>query len=127
MNSRLYAEDFVNFLNEAVTGFHAVDASKKRLRAAGFTQISEFDEWQLQPNGKYFFSRNDTTVIAFTIGNEINNNSLGYTVLGAHTDSPCLKVKPVTCVTKGNALMINVQPYGGGLWHTWFDRDLGLA
>ncbi|RYH30152.1 hypothetical protein EON65_06045 [archaeon] len=92
MNAHQYAEDFVGFLNEAMTGFHAVDASKKRLKSAGFHQISEFDEWELQPEGKYFFVRNDTTVIAFTIGNHISNDTLGYTVLGAHTDSPCLKV-----------------------------------
>ena len=48
-------------------------------------------------------------------------------MIGAHTDSPCLKLKPVTKSTKSGFLMLNIEPYGGGLWYTWFDRDLGLA
>jgi aspartyl aminopeptidase len=123
-----FAEDFVTYLNEAVTAFHAAEASKLRLKAAGFEQLSEKDHWALQPGGKYFFARNDTAVIAFTVGKSYSPRTGSFTVLGAHTDSPCLRVKPVACVKKGeNALMINTQPYGGGLWHTWFDRDLGLA
>jgi aspartyl aminopeptidase len=51
----------------------------------------------------------------------------GFTVVGAHTDSPCLKIKPKTCSVKSGALVLNTFGYGGGLWHTWFDRDLGLA
>ena len=122
-----FAEDFVGFMNEACTAFHAVEASKLRLHAAGFTALSERDSWDLQAGGKYFFVRNDTSLIAFTVGKNFSPKSGAYTVLGAHTDSPCLRIKPVACVTKGNALMLNTQPYGGGLWHTWFDRDLGVA
>lgn len=48
-------------------------------------------------------------------------------MLGAHTDSPCFRTKPVSCTRKNGYLMINTAPYGGGLWHTWFDRDLGIA
>ena len=51
----------------------------------------------------------------------------GFTVVGAHTDSPCIKIKPKTCSVKHGALVLNTYGYGGGLWHTWFDRDLGLA
>lgn len=123
-----YAEDFVSFLNESVTPFHAVEAAKKRLIAAGHEQLSELDAWQLKPGGKYFFARNDTCLIAFSVGAHVEEEKVGYTVLGAHTDSPCLRIKPVTCIAKpGGALMVNTVPYGGGLWHTWFDRDLGIA
>jgi len=119
--------DFIAFLNEACTAFHAVEASERRLVAAGFTKVAEAGDWsELRPGGKYYFTRNRTTLIAFTIGGgyELGN---GFTILGAHTDSPCLRIKPVTCTQKQYALMLNTQPYGGGLWHTWFDRDLGLA
>lgn len=87
-----YANDFLGFINEASTAFHAVDASKRRLRAAGFEQLSELDAWALQPGGKYFFVRNDTAIIAFAVGKDVDPSNVGYTVLGAHTDSPCLKV-----------------------------------
>lgn len=51
----------------------------------------------------------------------------GFHVIAAHTDSPCLKLKPKSSSKKCNCLMVNVQTYGGGLWHTWFDRDLSVA
>lgn len=121
-----FAEEFVQFMNESCSAFHAVEACTSRLLAAGFTQIAEADAWNLTPGGKYFFTRNTTTLLAFTVGGKYAPGN-GYTVLGAHTDSPCLKIKPVTCSTKGDALVLNTQPYGGGLWHTWFDRDLGIA
>ncbi len=93
------AKDFIEFLNESITAFHAVEASKKRLKAAGFEQLSELDEWSLVPGGKYFFARNDTTVIAFSIGKDFSASTSGYTVLGAHTDSPCLKVNLTSLIT----------------------------
>lgn len=123
---REFADDFVQFLNESVTAFHAVEAMKLRLVAAGFSQLDEGAEWKLAPMGKYFFTRNGATLIAFTVGGSYRPGE-GIVALGAHTDSPCFKIKPVTCVVKDGSLMVNTMPYGGGLWHTWFDRDLGVA
>jgi aspartyl aminopeptidase len=125
--SRTFANEFVTYLNEATTAFHAVDASKQRLVAAGFQQLNERDAWTISKGGKYFFTRNDTSVFAFSVGEAVNEENVAFTALGAHTDSPCLKIKPVATINKSNALMVNTQPYGSGLWHTWFDRDLGIA
>ncbi|CAA0816545.1 Zn-dependent exopeptidases superfamily protein [Striga hermonthica] len=120
------ADDLVEFLNASPTAFHAVDEAKKRLRSAGYEQVSERDDWKLEAGKKYFFTRNHSTIVAFAIGRKYTAGN-GVYIIGAHTDSPCLKLKPITKVTKGGYLEVGVQPYGGGLWHTWFDRDLAIA
>ena len=121
-----FADSFIDYLNKSCTAFHAIEETCNILINTGFKRLYEHEEWTLTPSGKYFFTRNSTSVIAFTVGGAYIPGN-GFTILGAHSDSPCLKVKPVTCHKKGEALMLNTQPYGGGLWHTWFDRDLGLA
>eukprot|EP01041_Mallomonas_annulata_P006733 gene6733-13631_t len=118
--------DFLEFLTEACSAFHAVDAVKRRYIEAGFVEIFEKELWRLQLKGKYFFIRNSTTILAFVVGEAFQAGN-GFTCVGAHTDSPCLKIKPVPCTIKSDTLVLNTQPYGGGLWHTWFDRDLGIA
>ncbi|KAK6153936.1 hypothetical protein DH2020_013575 [Rehmannia glutinosa] len=120
------AIDLVEFLNASPTAFHAVDEAKKRLKSVGYEQVSERDDWKLEAGKKYFFTRNHSTIVAFAIGKKYIAGN-GFYIIGAHTDSPCVKLKPVTKVSKGGYLEVGVQPYGGGLWHTWFDRDLAIA
>lgn len=62
------ANEFITFMNESCTAFHAVVAAKTRLLAAGFIELYEQDEWSLHANGKYFFIRNSTTIMAFAVG-----------------------------------------------------------
>ncbi|KAG6633281.1 hypothetical protein I3843_12G036600 [Carya illinoinensis] len=118
--------DLIDFLNASPTAFHAVDEAKKRLRSSGYEQVSEREDWKLEAGKRYFFTRNYSTIVAFAIGKKYVAGN-GFHVVGAHTDSPCLKLKPVSKVTKGGYLEVGVQTYGGGLWHTWFDRDLTVA
>ncbi|CAN8253478.1 unnamed protein product [Cochlearia groenlandica] len=125
-SSTSLVSDFLSFLNASPTAFHAVDESKRRLRDAGYEQIYERDDWKLKPGHKYFFTRNYSTIVAFAIGQKYVGGN-GFHIIGAHTDSPCLKLKPVSKITKGGYLEVGVQTYGGGLWHTWFDRDLTIA
>ncbi|XP_038999364.1 probable aspartyl aminopeptidase [Hibiscus syriacus] len=117
---------FIGFLNASPTAFHAVDEAKKRLQEIGYEQVLEREDWMLEAGKRYFFTRNYSTIVAFAIGKKYVAGN-GFHIVGAHTDSPCLKLKPVSEVKKAGFLEVGVQTYGGGLWHTWFDRDLTVA
>uniref|UniRef100_A0A2P2LC77 aspartyl aminopeptidase n=1 Tax=Rhizophora mucronata TaxID=61149 RepID=A0A2P2LC77_RHIMU len=118
--------DLLDFLNESWTQFHATAEAKRQLIAAGFELLNEKDVWELKPGGRYFFTRNMSCLVAFAIGEKYVAGN-GFYVIAAHTDSPCLKLKPKSASSKSSYLMVNVQTYGSGLWHTWFDRDLSVA
>ena len=131
--------DFLSFVNAGPSPFHVVHESCRRLTEAGFTQIWESESWtstdgkasggkarQLKRGGKYFFTRNQSTLVAFVVGGKYEAGN-GVAMIGAHTDSPCLKIKPVSKKEANGCLQVSVEPYGGGLWHTWFDRDLSIA
>ena len=122
-------KEFLTYINSTPTPFHLVTESARRLQAAGFQELSESESWhgQLVPGGKYFYSRNVSTIVAFTVGHQYDKGTSGFKVVGAHSDSPVLKLKPVTQKSKSNFIQVAVECYGGGLWHTWFDRELTLA
>ncbi|KAK6156297.1 hypothetical protein DH2020_010545 [Rehmannia glutinosa] len=125
-SSQSVVGDLLDYLNESWTQFHATAEAKRQLVAAGFHLLSENEEWELKPGGRYFFTRNMSSLVAFAIGEKYSVGN-GFHVIAAHTDSPCLKLKPMSASSKSGYLMVKVQTYGGGLWHTWFDRDLSLA
>ena len=120
------ADGLVTYLNDAWTPYHAVFATCEALRARGYEELDERDAWSLRRGGKYFYTRNASACVAFAVGGGYEAGD-GFVIVGAHTDSPCPKLKPNTRVDGGGDVRIRVQPYGGGLWHTWFDRDLGIA
>ena len=128
INTKMAGNDFLKFVDASPTPFHAVKSVKQRLSAAGFKEIKEKESWSstCQPGGKYFLTRNGSTVVAFAIGNKWRPGS-AISMIGAHTDSPCLRIKPVSNKQGDGFIQVGVETYGGGLWHTWFDRDLGIA
>ncbi|KAI9718184.1 MAG: hypothetical protein M1828_006816 [Chrysothrix sp. TS-e1954] len=121
------SHEFLSFLNASPTPYHAVESAKVKLEAAGFNKIRERDAWStLKPGGKYYLTRNGSSLAAFAIGHKWRPGN-PISMIGTHTDSCCLRLKPVSKKQGDGFLQVGVETYGGGLWHTWFDRDLSLA
>jgi len=119
------ANKALSYFDSSPDPFHAVDTSITLLEQAGFEPLES--DTRIVQGGKYYFTKNKSSLIAFAVGNKFDNGG-GFKIIGAHTDSPNLKLKPFSKkkLTEGY-VQLAVECYGGGLWHTWFDRDLGLS
>lgn len=120
------ARDLLGFIHTSPSPFHAVRTSASVLEAAGFRRLSERDPWQLSPGDKCFVTRNTSSLIAFVVGAELPS-AAGFALIGAHTDSPCPKVKPNPELYRSGLSQLAVELYGGMLLSTWLDRDLGMS
>lgn len=126
MDIEQFNRGLLEFLAASPTPFHAVQQMEKRLLLAGFEVLQEADDWALQAGGRYCVIRNNSSIVAFTVG-EKNVLDMGLRMVGAHTDSPCLKVKPQPEIFEAGYFQLGVEVYGGALLNPWFDRDLSLA
>ncbi len=126
MNKLKFNENLLTFIEASPTPFHAVASLVNLLEAGGFKRIHETERWDIKPNSRYLVTRNDAALIAFTTGDRPFCET-GLTMAGAHTDSPCLKVKPIPDIAHAGGHRLGVEVYGGPLLATWFDRDLSLA
>ena len=125
-NDKKSVHDLLEFIDNSPTPFHAVEEMKSKLIGQGHSELKESDAWDLKSNGKYFITRNDSSLIAFIIGTKTKDAS-GFKIIGAHTDSPNLKLKPNPAYEKNGYMQLGVEVYGGVLLTTWTDRDLSLA
>lgn len=126
MNTQAFNVGLMDFLKASPTPFHATENIARQLTEAGFTQLREGDAWNLQPGERYWLTRNDSSIIGFVYGRRPMLET-GIRMVGAHTDSPCLKVKPKPEFTRHRYVQLGVEVYGGMLMAPWFDRDLSLA
>lgn len=118
--------DLLDFIDRSPTPYHAVATAAARLEAAGYTRLEESAEWSLAPGDRRYVVRAGGSIAAFEVGREAPA-AAGFRVVGAHTDSPNLRLKPVAEVRAHGYRQLGVEPYGGVLLYTWLDRDLGLA
>jgi len=122
MNKQDFNEGLLGFLDASPTSFHATQNMAMMLKNAGFIRLYEEKKWNLEYGKKYYLTRNDSSLVAFTYSDKKN-----YTMVGCHTDSPNLKLKPNSIIKEHGVVKFGVEPYGGLLLNSWFDRDLSLA
>ncbi|MDA1196084.1 MAG: M18 family aminopeptidase [Planctomycetota bacterium] len=118
--------DLLAFLNAAPTPYHAAAEAARRLEAAGYARVLEEDAWSLTPGMRAYALRHEGSLIAFHVGTQPLAEA-GMRLVGAHTDSPTLRLKPHARRDAQGLRQLLVEPYGGLLLYTWFDRDCGLA
>lgn len=124
MTKEIVNAHLMAFLGESTTPFHAVTSMVSRLQSAGFTLWSDASREPLVVGDKHFTVRNDSSLVAFTVGQSLEN---GLRLVGAHTDSPNLSVKPNPAISRFGCNLLAVDVYGGALLNPWFDRDLSMA
>ncbi len=118
--------DLISFIDAGPSPYHAVEQVVARLQTAGFRALDEREEWNLTPGAKHFLVRAGGSVVAFVAGQKPASRA-GFLLVGAHTDSPNLRVKPQPDVRSHGCHQLAVEVYGGVLLSTWLDRDLSMA
>lgn len=124
MNNLEFTQDLIKFIDQSPLNYFAIENSKNLLDANGFIELKENEPWDIVANGKYYVTRNDTALIAFSISDDIKT---GFDIIGSHTDSPTFKIKSNPELTDLGYLRFNIEPYGGMIYSTWLDRTLSLA
>ncbi|GJJ07206.1 hypothetical protein Clacol_001406 [Clathrus columnatus] len=130
------AQGFLEFVNSSPSPFHAVATAVRRLETKGFQkvythlvtfiQLKEQDSWDLKAGGKYYVTRNQVALLAFTLPSNWKSGA-GVSIVATHIDSPNLRVRPISKKSTLGYLQVGVETYGSGLWFTWLDRDLSVA
>ncbi|KAJ5345140.1 hypothetical protein N7452_003144 [Penicillium brevicompactum] len=124
-----YSKPYCEFMTSNPTIFHAVKSFSKQLEDHGYKYLSERAVWtsELKRGGKFYTSRNGSSLIAFNVGSEYESGN-GVAIVAGHVDALTAKLKPVSKVpNKAGFEQLGVAPYAGGLGPTWWDRDLGIG
>ena len=114
----------MDFIRRSPTAYHAVDNIGSMLTAHGFERLNECEPWRIEAGGRYYVTRNQSSLIAFRIPTGHVDH---FQVVASHSDSPCFKLKPQAGHASNGCAMLNVEKYGGMIMHTWFDRPLSIA
>ena len=118
-------ENLIEFINASKSSFHAVAEMKTELKKNGFNELSEAEVWKLQKGGKYFVTRNDSSIIAFRIP---VGDFKAFQIMASHSDSPTFRIKSNPEISVENKyIKLNTERYGGMIISPWFDRPLSVA
>lgn len=121
-------EILFDLLKKGVSPVQAVSACEERLAAAGFERLEYKEEWRIAAGGRYYINHYDTTLFAFTVGDDWGESMAPQIrIAAAHTDFPCLRIKPSADILTNGYAQVNVEVYGGAILNTWLDRPLGIA
>lgn len=125
MNTETITNQLFQFIDNSPTAFHAIANAASRLEEAGYQKIVRESEADVKPGGKYYLTRNDTSIIAFRLP---AGKPEGLRIAASHSDSPCFKVKenPEMAV-EGHYRRLNTEGYGGMIMSSWMDRPLSIA
>ena len=121
-----FNQGLLDFISSSPTPFHAVSTIIERISSHGYQQLDETEKWSLSPNQGYWTTRNGSSIVVFHTGQDLAFEN-GIRMVGAHTDSPCLKIKPEPELKGHGCQRLAAEVYGGVLLAPWFDRDLSLA
>ena len=124
--SHTAAQDLLDFIDASPSPWHAVETCENRLQAGGFRRLEETDRWQLAASDRCYIVRGGSSIIAFIVGNQSATDT-GLRLIGAHTDSPGLRIKPKPAEETQDIVRLGVEIYGGPILATFADRDLSLA
>jgi aspartyl aminopeptidase len=120
------ARDLLSYIDASPSPFHAVRETARRLEAAGYRRVLEADDFGLRQGDRVYVVRDGASIAAFEIGQSAPEES-GFRLIGAHTDSPTLRIKPQPEVVREGYRQLAVEVYGGALYSTWLDRDLSIS
>lgn len=125
MNFETINSELMAFIDKSYSAFHAVKELSNILETNGFEKLVENQKWNLTDGGKYYVTRNQSSVIAFTVPKK---DFTGFNMVASHSDSPCFKLKQNNQIkVEGNYTKLNTEPYGGMIMSTWCDRVLSVA
>ena len=126
MEVKSFAREVIEFIDESPSTYHVVKNCSDILDENEFERIMPREKWEIKKGGKYFLKKSSSTIIAFTVGENFDVKK-GFKIFGAHTDSPCFRIKPSPEIVTENVVRLNTEVYGGPILSTWFDRPLSIA
>lgn len=125
MEQNIPSVRLLDFIRSSPSCYHAIDNIRRKLIEKGYIELSEGEDWSVEVGGKYFVTRNSSSIIAFRIPERVVG---GFMVVASHSDSPTFRVKPNPELSgPENYVRLNTERYGGMILDSWFDRPLSVA